>query len=104
MPIDRNNFLHSLATYMASTAGGLNYTNTAQPRALWRNIAPEVDAAAPYSVLRQYPGSPQGHNPLERFSIQCMTVGKSSDATIARAVALYWTLYASDGTPLRMKL
>lgn len=104
MPIDPNNFLHSLALFMASAAG-LNYASAAQPRALWRNLAVEQDGqfTDPYSVLRIYPGPPLRFDPLQRWSVQCETTGKSSDGTLARAQAWFGTLLAADGTPLQMK-
>jgi hypothetical protein len=105
MAIDPNNFLHSLATFMAAAVSpALELANT--PRALWRNLAVEGPGQTtdPYSVLRCYGGPATGHNPLERFSVQCMTWGMSADATVARAFALRATLLAPDGLPLRMKL
>lgn len=104
--IDPNNFLHSLARFVAAAAGGLAYVNT--PRAIVRNVAVEDDAgslAEPYTVLRIYGGPAQPSDPLQRWSVQFKTTGGDPEAVLARSQLLYGTLLdPASGLPLQMAI
>jgi hypothetical protein len=82
----------------------LAYATT--PRALWREVVNEQDAADPYSVLRIYGGPPMTWHPLLRMNVQCQTVASSEvgdEAGLERASILFQTLLAADGKPIRMQ-
>jgi hypothetical protein len=102
--IDPNNLLHSLATFMAAaTSPALQYAGT--PRELFYNTAVEQDASPTLlACCRPYGGAGQGHDPLQRWSIQCRTKAKDAALAMARAQSLYATLLGADGVPLRMKV
>lgn len=95
--------LDRLCAYLASQAT-LTYLVT--PRAIWRNAAVENDetltaqATDPFSVLRQFAGG-LDWVPQAKASIQCRTLGKRIDLTLARAELLYGKLLDADGRPAR---
>ena len=102
-----DNFLHSLATFIVAQAAALSPPVTlayqATPRALWRNLAREADAADPYSTLRFYGGPPWNrYHPLLRQSVQVQTIGTDDVAALQRSWALFQTLQDAAGRPLRM--
>lgn len=106
MSVDVRNFVHSLATFMATAAGGLAFA-TGTPRALWTWQAVEGGTPPtddPYSVLLIFGGAGQVWDPLPRRSVQCRTVGTSKLAAVARAQLLYEALLdPASGRPWQMK-
>lgn len=104
--IDPNNFLHSLATFMA-TGASLAY-GSGSVRALWRNQVVEkaggITAADPASWLVIYGGPASNWDPQARRTIQCGTVGTGQDLTLRQAQRLFETLLDAEGHPLRMKV
>lgn len=100
MPINLDNFLHSLATAIAS-ACSLSYgaASAAAKKSLFRHGAVEEFAAFPCTVLRIYPGSgPARFVEAPRASLQVMTTGQPAAAmNQARTVFEQFTDGAGTG-------
>jgi hypothetical protein len=82
MSLNLDNFLHSLATAIAS-ACSLSYgaASAVAKRSLFRHGAVEEFALSPYTVLRIYPGSgPTRFVEPGRVSLQVATTGKPAAA------------------------
>lgn len=108
MIIDVDNFLHSLALWMAGrfaaqAEGGTLLYNVANA-GLFRHVADEASANADlYSVLRNYTGGGRGWEAVPVKSIQCLTRGKSSKGALTRAQRLFETLLNAEGRPVQMQ-
>lgn len=91
--------LRSLAAYMAGAAS-LAYTGT--PRAVWAHAAVDRDAAAVYSVLRQFGGAVPWV-PVAEAEVQVRTTALNGNVTgaFAQATALFGSLFDASGRPLR---
>jgi len=101
MPFTFDTFLHEL---IAAIAAATSLAYATSPRALYRNVDPgdAANSTNPYSVLRAYAGDQAATTPTHDLSIQCMTVGSSSDAAWTRAQLIRNTLIDDKGLPKRM--
>src|SRR3954452_23537776 len=95
VPIDAKQFLDELAALMAAAAG-ITYAAASESakKDLFRNELVDAVANDPASVLRIYDDAVP-FVPADELSIQCMTTGTQNDATHARAIALFQSLFSA---------